>query len=199
MSQQHTLRQELRRKREELSPETRLAAAGAVLSRVQRLPDFQRAHHIAGYFGNKGELDPMPLLAHAVRMRKRCYLPVLDPRHRGRLRFGRWQLGDSLETNRFGIPEPLDHDGSHITPGRLDLVLVPLVGFDRQCHRLGMGGGFYDRTFAFARHRSQTDRPYLLGIAFEVQRVDRLMTNSWDVGLDAVVTEDALYRPGESI
>jgi 5-formyltetrahydrofolate cyclo-ligase len=76
----------------------------------------------------------------------------------------------------------------------LDLMLVPLVGFDGACNRIGMGGGFYDRTLAYLRRRRHWRRPRLIGIAHECQRVDRIDPRPWDIPLDAVVTEQGVYR-----
>jgi len=99
-----------------------------------------------------------------------------------------------LLPNRFGIPEPpLKH--RHIRmPWGLELILLPLVAFDSDCNRLGMGGGFYDRTLAYLRHRCCWRRPRLIGVAHECQRVEGLPVNEWDVALDAVITERRVYR-----
>ncbi len=80
-----------------------------------------------------------------------------------------------------------------IYPRWLDLVLVPLVGFDARGHRLGMGAGFYDRRFVFLRHRRTWRKPLLIGLAFEVRRVERLAEAAHDVPLWGVVTERAVY------
>ena len=188
------LRVELRRARFALEPEAHKAAQTAALKRIHRYPRFQRARRIAGYFGSKGEIDPMPLLEHAAGMGKRCYLAVLHPFRRGELWFYRWFPGDALATNRFGIPEPKRRGGTRLIPARrLDLVIVPLLGFDNHCHRLGMGGGYYDRSFAFMHRLRHARRPFMLGLAHESQRVDCLVPQPWDIALDAVVTDRCLY------
>lgn len=187
------LRTELRRTRLALSPETRKAAQTAALKRVHRHPRFRRARRVAGYFGSKGEIDPMPLLEQAAGMGKRCYLPVLHPFRHGELWFYRWLPGDALITNQFGIPEPKRRGARLIPARRLDLVIVPLLGFDEECHRLGMGGGYYDRSFAFMRRLRHARRPFMLGLAHESQRVDRLSPQPWDIDLDAVVTDRYFY------
>ena len=136
----------------------------------------------------------MPILEQAAASGKRCYLPVLHPFLHGRLLFCRWQPGERLWPNRFGILEPRSRR-DHILPARrLDLVIVPLLGFDIACHRLGMGGGYYDRTFAFLNQRRHIRRPLLIGLAHELQLVDRLDPQPWDVQLDAVVTAQRIYR-----
>lgn len=193
MPDRQGLRQQLRHARRDLSANERTAAESCAVKRILRQPLFRRARRIAGYVGSQGELNPMALLEHAAALGKTCYLPVLHPFRRGELRFYRWRPGDRLRRNRFDIPEPLPRRRGLIAARRLDLVIVPLLGFDEDCHRLGMGGGYYDRSFAFVRRRQRTRRPFLLGFAHEVQRVDRLPSQPWDVPLDAVVTERRLY------
>lgn len=193
MTDQQALRRQLRRARGRLSAGQRAAASSAAVGRVLQDPLFRRARRVAAYFGSKGEIDPMPLLQAAAALNKACYLPVLHPFRRGELWFYRWRPGDPLVCNRFGIPEPVPRKHHLMAARRLDLVVVPLVGFDAGCQRLGMGGGYYDRSFAFVRRLRLARRPFLLGLAFEVQRVDSLPTRPWDVALDAVATERGIH------
>jgi 5-formyltetrahydrofolate cyclo-ligase len=138
-------------------------------------------------------MDPSPLLRLAHSRNKRCFLPVLRP-HPGRtLWFLEYRPGDALEKNRFGIPEPRLRNRRIRLPWALDLLLLPLVGFDADCNRVGMGGGFYDRTLAYLRHRRYWRRPLLVGIAHECQREEAIETNPWDVPLDLVATEERIY------
>jgi len=140
-----------------------------------------------------GELDPWPI-AERLRANQRWYLPVLRRHLPGRLWFVRHCLGMPLRPNRFGIPEPASRN-RHILPVHgLDLMLVPLLGFDQHCHRIGMGAGFYDRSLAFLRSRRFWRRPQLVGLAHECQRVAAIEPEPWDVALDAVITEAAVYR-----
>src|SRR5699024_7215783 len=122
----------------------------------------RRFRHIAVYQARDGEMDPLPALSRHRFRGARLYLPVLDPVYRGRLRFHLWRQEERLRANRFGIGEP-----RHWQRGRaawaLDAILIPLVGFDDRGHRLGMGGGFYDRTLADLARRPR--RPRLIGIA----------------------------------
>lgn len=194
MTDQRQLRHQLRQRRLALSHTAQARASRALLDRLLRLPQFHRARHVALYFGTRGELDPSPLLDMAEALGKTCYLPVLHPFRTGRLWFCRWRPGEPLRPNRFGIAEPTACGSRMRAPRHLDLVLVPLLGFDAACNRLGMGGGFYDRTFAFRHQRSHITRPYLLGVAHDFQRVDRLQVQPWDVRLDAVLTERTLYH-----
>ena len=193
MNEQNALRRRLKSARLALSARAQAESAAAATSRVLKLPRFHRAGRVAGYFGSKGELDPVPLLEQAAAMEKQCYLPVLHPFHRGQLWFCRWQPGDRLVLNRFGIPEPVFATDKHIAARNLDLVIVPLLGFDSDCHRIGMGGGYYDRSFAFTRRFEHISKPFLLGFAYESQRVDRLHPQPWDITLDAIVTDQNLF------
>jgi 5-formyltetrahydrofolate cyclo-ligase len=99
-----------------------------------------------------------------------------------------------MTLNRYGIPEPARYRDHLLPARRLELVIAPLLGFDCACHRLGMGGGYYDRTFSFLNQRRHIHRPLLIGLAYELQRIESLDPQPWDVRLDAVVTENRTYR-----
>ena len=193
MQDPQALRRQLKQLRSSLSARARSDAEALVIHQLLHQPRFLRARRVAGYFGRNGEIDPMPLLARAAAMHKHCYLPVLHPFRAGSLWFCRWHPGERLRLNRYGIPEPVPSAGAMIPARWLDLVVVPLLGFDSDCHRLGMGGGYYDRTFSFARRHRLASRPYLIGVAHEVQRVDALPIRPWDVQLDSVVTDRNCY------
>ncbi len=98
-----------------------------------------------------------------------------------------------MRPNRFGIPEPIARGRRLTLPWNLDLLLMPLVGFDTDCHRLGMGGGFYDRTLAYLRLRRSWRRPRLLGLAHDCQRIERIEPRPWDIPLESVITECRVY------
>lgn len=158
---------------------------------------FLRARRLGFYWPVDGELDPSPLLRIAERLGKQCYLPVLSP-IRGKalgnkLLFARKLPAERITRNRFGIPEP-SRRGRHLAqPIALDLLVVPLVGFDPRCHRIGMGGGFYDRTLGYLRHHRHWRRPRLMGVAHECQRIEAISPSPWDIQLDWIVTEARLY------
>ena len=165
--------------------------AQQVAARVLALPAFGRAEHIAGYSAFAGELDPAPLLDRARELGKQVYLPIIVGKDR--LLFAPLRRADRLKPNRFGILEPDVPETSWLPPPRLDLVLTPLVAFDNTGNRLGMGAGFYDRSFEFLNCPKRPPRPCLVGLAYEIQKVTQLRRERWDVPLDAVVTEAALY------
>ena len=186
------LRQRLRAARRELSPATRAAAAQAAARIVSGLPQFRAAQRVAAYIAMDAELDPAPLIALAWSAGKQVYLPALLPDDHGPLVFQPYTAAALLKPNRLGIPEPDLPLANATLPMDMDLVLAPLVGFDRAGRRLGMGGGFYDRSFAFLKDGARK-RPVLIGLAYECQRVEALDEASWDVPLAAVATEQQFY------
>jgi 5-formyltetrahydrofolate cyclo-ligase len=117
---------------------------------------------------------------------RRVYLPVTRPPRD--LTFARWHRGDAFARSRFGIDEPLP-TARRVATTRLDVVLVPLVAFDRRGNRLGHGAGYYDAAFAF-RLAGRRRRPLLIGLAHAFQELPQIDAQSWDVPLDLVVTED---------
>jgi 5-formyltetrahydrofolate cyclo-ligase len=184
------LRKELRKRRRALSAAQQKSAARHLYRRLITSPLFRFSRRIAFTMAADGEIDPSLLLAEAQRRGKECYLPVLNVVGAPRLRFKRWRKGEALRTNFYGIAEP--RRGRYCPPRVLSLVLMPLVGFDASGNRLGMGKGYYDRTFAFRRHSIRW-RPVLLGLAHECQRVDKLEVEAWDLPLEGIVTDAAWY------
>jgi len=187
------LRQRLRQRRRALSPAAQRQAALAVVRQIEDWPGWIGAVRVAGYWACDGELDPAPLLERAWSTGRSVYLPVLDSACS--LHFAPYSPGMPMRRNRFNIPEPAVAPETWLEPSRLDLVLTPLVTFDPTGTRLGMGGGFYDRAFAFLRDPGyRGHRPVLLGLGYEFQCVAALVRHAWDVPLDAAVTEAALRR-----
>jgi len=187
------LRRKLRHARRQLTPAQQRLAARRLYRQLAQHPRFRRAQHIALYLPNDGEIDPRLLLQAAQRRGKATYLPVLNPWPRTRMVFQRIEPGEQLRRNRFGILEPVIRTTRQRRVWALDLLLMPLVGFDGKGGRLGMGGGFYDRSLAYRAMRKKSHKPTLLGLAHECQRVDRLPLESWDVALQATVTDQGWY------
>lgn len=187
----------LRRRRRALTPKQRAAAARSVCDIIVKQMKYVLAHRVAFYMARDGELDPYPLMAIAAADGKACYLPVMSDRllswRFAPLVFQRYDpRADSLVANRFGVLEPAYAPASVSRPEMLDILFMPLVGFDKNHNRLGMGKGFYDRTLASLHRRFR--RPRLVGLAYSVQEVERIDNMPWDVGLDAIVTEEG-YVP----
>jgi 5-formyltetrahydrofolate cyclo-ligase len=183
------IRRAMRAARRLLPAPERIAAAEALATHLLALEFAPRTGHVAGYWAMQGEI---PLHAWQMRLPADIVycLPVLHGDNR--LRFAPWRPGAPLEPNRHGIPEPVVADpGRLLEPQAMDLVVAPLVAFDARCQRLGMGGGWYDRSFAFRLNAAAP--PWLVGAAFESQRVPVLETSPWDVPMDAVCTERAIH------
>lgn len=187
------LRRQLRQARRALSPLQQKQAARALRRQLAQHPLFRRARHIALYLPSDGEIDPRPLLREAQKRGKATYLPVLARWPHTRMRFQRVRPGEKMVRNRFRIAEPSPRRAQQRAPWALDLILLPLVGFDSYGGRLGMGGGFYDRCLAYRNMRKNWHKPTLLGVAHDDQRVDRLPLASWDIRLRGVVTDRDWY------
>lgn len=186
-----SLRQELRARRATLNPTQQKQASLFLLRHLMQVPQFMRARNVALYIANDGEIDPAPIAQQLWKMEKHCYLPVLRPGKSRELWFVEYTEGALLTKNRFGIPEP-DFRSYHKMPAQLiDVVLMPLVGFDRSGARLGMGGGFYDATFAF-KQKKKPGKPALIGLAHACQEVESLATASWDIPLFAIATDQEI-------
>jgi 5-formyltetrahydrofolate cyclo-ligase len=178
------LRHDIRASRRAMSAGERIAAAEHLADHLLALPCMPKHGRVGGYWAVDGEIGLHAWQLQLPDTLVYC-LPVLH--HENQLRFAPWRPGAPLLPNRHGIPEP-DIDASELLlPEDMALVTVPLVAFDAQCRRLGMGAGWYDRSFAFRRERAAP--PWLVGAAFARQQVDALVSESWDVPLDVVCTE----------
>lgn len=164
-------------------------AALKLLLRLGDHPLLRKSERCAFYIPNDGEISPLLLMFRALQLGKRCYLPRLKPGKR--LAFHLFSPGDTLRPNAFGIPEP--SPASEIIPAAdLDVVFLPLVAFDAKGNRLGMGGGYYDRSFSFkhAHHRG----PKLVGLAHHSQQTSALPSQAWDVPLNFIATDQNLLN-----
>lgn len=187
------LRRQMRLQRRALTPAQRTRAAECLAEQFASTRLFQTSQHIACYLSHDGELDTLPLMRRAWAKHKSCYLPVLSRFPAQRLRFAPYREGDALIYNRFGILQPKLSVARCANLLMLDIILAPLVAFDGQGNRLGMGGGFYDRTCAFLERRQVWQRPRLVGLAYDFQRVAVITPEPWDVPLHAVVTGSGVY------
>lgn len=185
------LRTRNRKRRSELDGDSLQQAANKLFDNIRKLNEYRRSQQIALYWAVNGEIGLDPVIEHAAQNNKNIYLPVLDAVS---LRFAPYDKKLPMRINRFKMPEPDVADEAMLRPEELDLVLLPLTVFDPACNRIGMGGGYYDRSFEF-RRTTQATTPVLIGVAHEFQRVDQLQPENWDVRLDAVVTDQRVYRP----
>ena len=180
----------MRERRLALDAPARIAAAQRLAEHFLAAADaFAQPGYVAGYWAMGGE---MPL--HVLQMRlfpgQVWCLPCV--RDDGSLAFAPWRMGDPLVSNRFGIPEPDVAPTSLLAPADMTLVLVPLLAFDGAGNRLGTGGGFYDRSFAF--RRAAPAPPLLVGVGYGFQQVPVLADEAWDVPLDRALTDDGNVR-----
>lgn len=187
------IRNRIRASRRALDPEVRLAKSVEICNRLAELDSFKSARHVAAYLAFDGEADPMELMTAAVDQGKEVYLPIIVGKSKP-LAFAPWTPSTKMVKNRFDILEPKVEQAKLIAAEELDLVVCPLVAFDDNRNRIGVGGGFYDRTFAFLNEPGHDREVRLVGFAFELQKLDSIEQQTWDVRLDAVVTESRIYR-----
>ena len=180
------LRRNLIDKRANLDDEILKINSEQIAKHICDHPDFLASQTIAFYFAQNGEADPKVIMETALSQNRTCFLPVLKDSH---LTFAQYQQGDKLKNNRFCIREPVNKQ--EFDPDILDLACVPLVVFDHTGNRIGMGGGFYDRTFA-RKLKYPENKPILIGIAHSFQQYDHIEAEAWDVPLNYVVTEKGI-------
>jgi 5-formyltetrahydrofolate cyclo-ligase len=183
------LRKELRRMRRAIAPAERARVSKLASAAVARLPQFKAGARIALYMPFDGEVDTAPLLAAARRRRVRVFLPVIIDRRHSLMRF--YPVTGKTRRGVFGIRVPRGN-GCPTGSRWLNLIVVPLVGVDREGHRLGFGGGFYDRALDFRRARRRWRGPHLVGFSFDCQLVPSAYPEHWDARLDALATESGL-------
>ncbi|MCB5160927.1 5-formyltetrahydrofolate cyclo-ligase [Marinomonas algarum] len=196
LNARQTLRRKLRQARRSLTAQQQENAAHALLIDLpQRLvalsktsnTSIQSVRKVALYLSNDGEISPHLLCEYFWQQDIQTYLPVINDKQ---LTFALYSKDTLWQENKFGINEPLTNDT--ISGHELDMVFLPLVGFDQQGGRLGMGGGFYDRTFA---NKKANTPPLLIGLAHECQEVKRLPIEGWDVPLQAILTPKHIIFP----
>lgn len=184
------LRARMSVRRNELDAKQRIAAAAGVLDSLESLPEFMTDANVAGYWAVRGELPLNLAVASLTRREQQYFLPVLGQARQ--LRFAEYREGTRLQGNRFGIPEPEVPTEALQTAGDMDVILLPLLAFDRKGHRLGTGGGWYDSSLAFLGNEPRPARPLLVGIGYGFQEVEAVSIEPWDVDLDYVATDAEL-------
>jgi 5-formyltetrahydrofolate cyclo-ligase len=181
----------VRRRRQRLGVGAQSRAAGELAKKICASPEYLTARRIALYLSSDNEIDCRLIIKAAWRAGKKCFLPVLrtDNPKAHQMDFVSFTPGTPLGFNRYSILEP--QKAAKITISSLDLVIVPLVAFDRCGHRIGMGGGYYDRAFEFTRTQkkllSAPKLPILVGAAYRLQQVRSIRPRSWDVSLSSIV------------
>jgi len=187
------LRKQIRSLRRSLTPEHQQRASEDLLHNIRQRQDFRRAKNVAVYLSSDGEINPKPLIELCWKLGKRVYLPVLHPILHNRLWFVPYTPRTQMIRNIYNIEEPKLIPAQRRSAWALDLVLLPLVAFDAEGNRMGMGGGYYDRTFSFKSLRKGMKGPDLIGLAHEIQKVDKLPVEGWDIPLTAIVSDAKSY------
>jgi 5-formyltetrahydrofolate cyclo-ligase len=187
------IRRQLRRVRNAVPVELRLAGARHAMRLALRHRLLAGKRRAGFYIPAKGEFDCLPLIDRALSMGMSCYLPMVPPSRQKKLWFSKLGDGPHWALNRYGIPEYVRHAG-RVRASGLDILFLPLLGFDRQGYRMGMGGGYYDSSLAYLAKRRHWRRPVLIGLAFEAQGLEHLPLDSWDIPLDGVITERQYRR-----
>ena len=191
---QNAIRKKIRQQRRTLTPEQRWQKSELLALRITKSHAFHTSRRIACYLAMDGEIDLTPTIEIAWAMGKEVCIPVLNTHKNNKLWFASFHENDKVVPNKYGILEPIMTKRKRVNTHSIDLVLTPLVAFDDQGNRLGMGGGYYDRSFAFLRHRQKWRKPRLMGVAYDMQRVDQLTTQTWDIPLHSIATESSLVQ-----
>jgi len=183
------LRQAFRERRLALTAAQRMQASEAIANRLVEISEWIPSNYIAGYWACGGEV-PLHVIQMRLQSPKVWCLPIVQSDNT--LQFAPWRPGDDLVSNQFGIPEPDVAPTSTLDAAELSIVLVPLLAYTRSGLRLGMGGGYYDRSFAF-RNTNATP-PLLVGVAYSCQEAESLPGENWDVKLDMLINEREVLR-----
>lgn len=183
------LRRLLRERRQSIATSSRRAASRALIRLALRHRLLAKGRRIGIYMPAKSEIDVLPLLDRALAMQLRCFLPVVPGQGRKRMWFSQMGEHPAWTLNRYGIPEYRHPLAKRVRAKYLDLLFLPLLGFDSRGFRLGMGGGYYDASLAYLKHFRGWRRPRVIGVAFSAQEVDRVPNDPWDMPMDAVLTE----------
>lgn len=189
---QQEWRKQKRAARQSLSVSDKQNFSQQIHQRVIDTPQYQSAQNIGAYLAMPEEVDVRSIIQSAWADRKTVYLPIVVAMGQA-LQFAPYYPESKLIKGALNIEVPDVSDSDCVAASQLDFVVTPLVVFDENCNRIGMGGGFYDRTFAAKDNHSNAS--FLIGAAFEVQRTNATITaNSWDVKPDAIITELGIYQ-----
>jgi 5-formyltetrahydrofolate cyclo-ligase len=182
----HELRKKALLNRREMTAENRVQASQEICERLISSREFLSASLIACYLPMHDEVDTRLIIERAWRADKRIFVPIT--RNNGEMFFREIRPDTTLQRNQMTIWEP--QSGDFISPRNLQLVVTPTVAFDKYLHRIGMGGGYYDRCFSFLQHRKHWIKPKLAGVAFRCQEVEEITPNIWDIRLYRIITEE---------
>lgn len=195
MTDKQAIRAMMREKRRSLGPAAQRDASDALLGQLVTLGMLAAACRVGMYMASDGEIDPSAAMRWCWRRDIGACVPILPEPPDRKLVFVSVNPSTRFAANRYGIREPANSPGKGVMPRELDVVLLPLVAFDGQGSRVGMGGGYYDATFRFVRDE-RPEAPVLVGVAHDFQKVDAVPFESWDVPLRWVITPRGVYNQG---
>jgi len=185
------IRNIIKEKRSQLSEKELSLTSKAITERIRSFKFPKELTKIGIYYAVNNEVDVHPLCKILWQESKRVYLPIVEKK---KLLFGEYRDTSNLKNNRFKIPEPIVGIESQISAFELDLIFMPLVAFDPMGNRIGMGGGFYDRTLDNKQLDNDLKKPILVGVAYEFQKQNQIQPNPWDIPLDMIFTESKIYH-----
>ena len=185
------IRNIIKEQRSQLSEKELHLTSKAITERIRSFKFPKELTKIGIYYAVNNEVDVHPLCKILWQESKRVYLPIVEKK---KLLFGEYRDTSNLKNNRFKIPEPIVGIESQISAFELDLIFMPLVAFDPMGNRIGMGGGFYDRTLDNKQLDNDLKKPILVGVAYEFQKQNKIQPNSWDIPLDMIFTESKIYH-----
>lgn len=184
---QKTIRRKIRALRQAFDVEDRRRASRIITDKITHAHFFQRARAVGCYLPTEVEVDTWPIFLRAWHMKKQIFAPVITKNNE--MLFREVSANSDVLDNEFGIPEPVS--GNFLSPRKLDIVITPLVAFDDMQNRIGMGGGYFDRTFSFLGQRRNFVKPKLIGVAFDFQKVEKISANPWDIRVFCTITESS--------
>lgn len=190
-STRDAIRQQIRTLRKQLSQSEQRLASEQLVAQFAQLTELTDAKNIALYLANDGELNPVKVFDWCWDKGISTYIPVLHPFSKGQLLFLHYAKGAPLIKNRYGILEPKLSTNNILPVSELDIIFTPLVAFDKVGHRLGMGGGYYDRTLAPFTH---SNKPKAIGLAHDCQQLEALSVEKWDIPLEKIVTPSKTWQ-----
>ena len=187
----NNLRARIKEKRKQLSDESLNLLGNDILKNIQGSISFEGHERISTYFSMNNEADTSELNNYLWDINKDLFLPKIK---QDTLLFSGYSKDQKLSLNDYGIPEPEHNNEKLIQAEQFDLMFIPLVAFDSKCNRIGMGGGYYDKTLAFKKESEKKSKPLLIGLAYEFQKIDTIEKNAWDIPMDAIITENKTYK-----
>ena len=195
MTTNNKIRKDLRLKRQNLSIKQQQIASEELCEQLIQHKSFKHSKNIACYLATQGELSLMPFIYACWQHKKNIFLPVLQKSHQNSLWFVPFNINTTLINNRYGILEPKHTNKQrNVKIIHLDSIFVPLVAFDLNGNRLGMGAGYYDRTLNNLKSRQKWFKPRLIGVGYDFQQVKNIKTNPWDIPMHFISTDKALHR-----